>query len=223
MSFAVERSGQVNQGTYWAFFGGMVILIPALLFGGVAAMLHGSFGTGLLMMAAILPVGIYWRVVMMRRCRDIGWPAFLPWLSFGLQFVASYSAMHSLQGIRYGVPPSASMLSMPLVMAFADFAFSIAIGCIGSKAAVDYAAVFGDAPGSYDRRPSSQPSRSPGSPPLVQPSRGGPEGGDRFDEAIARALEAHRRGESIMGSPPAPRPAPSDPPRRPAAFGKRVV
>jgi uncharacterized membrane protein YhaH (DUF805 family) len=222
MGFAVERRGQVDQGTYWAFFGGTMILIPALLFGGAAAVLHGTFGTGLLMIAAILPVGIYWRVIMMRRCRDIGWPAFLPWLSFGLQFVASYSAMHSLQVMRYGVPPSASMLSMPLVMAFADFAFSITIGCIRSKAVVDYAAVFGDAPGSYGPGPSSQAARSPGSP-LLQPNSGGAEGRDRFDEAIARALEAHRRGESIIGSPPAPRPAQSDPPRRPGGFGRRIV
>ena len=217
MGFPVERTGRVNQGTYWAFFGAAMILIPGLLFGGFSAVLHGSLGTGLLMIAAILPIGLYWRVIMMRRCRDIGWPAFLPWLSFGLQFVASYSATHSLQTMRYGVAPSPSMMSMPLLMGFADFAFAIVIGCIRSKEAFDYAAVFGDGPGSYDPRPSSQPSQSPAQPGLARA-----EGGDRYDEAIARALEAHRRGESLVGAPP-PGPTPSATTRPAGGFGRRVV
>src|SRR6478752_3315858 len=112
MGFEVEGHGQVSQGKYWAFFGANMISIPVLLVGGLVALLHGSPGAGLLMIAAILPIGIYWRVIMMRRCRDIGWPAFLPWLSFGLQFVASYSATHSL---RSGAPPALSVLSLPLI------------------------------------------------------------------------------------------------------------
>jgi hypothetical protein len=213
----------VGQGTYWAFFGGFMILIPVLLFGGFAAMLHGSLGPGLLMIAAILPIGIYWRVIMMRRCRDIGWPAFLPWLSFGLQFVASFSAMHSLQSMRYGAAPAPSMLSMPLLMAFVDFAFTIVIGCIGSKQPFDYATAFAGVSGSYDPPPQpSQPSQS--LRPTPPPDQAGAEGGDRYDAAIARALEAHRRGDSLVGSPPPPsQPAPSGPARPAGGFGGRTV
>ena len=224
MSFPVERPGQVDQGAYWVFFGATMILIPGLLVGGGAAMLHGSLGTGLLMVAAIVPIGLYWRVIMMRRCRDIGWPAFLPWLFFGLVSVASYSAMHRLHGVRYGAAPSLSVLSIPLVMGFADFALSIVIGCVRSKEPFDYAAALREASQSYQSKPSSQPSQPLGSSPstpLPEHSAARAEGGDRYDEAIARALEAHRRRESLAGAS-APRPSPE--PTRPAGgFGRRIA
>jgi len=220
MGFQVERPGQVGQGTYWLFFAVTMILTPALLFGGSAALLHGNVGTGLLMIFAILPIGIYWRVIMMRRCRDIGWPAFLPWLSFGLQFVASYSMMHSLQSARYGAAPAPSLMSMPLLLGLADFAFAIVIGCIRTKEIFNYEAVFGDRSESYDPRVTSSLLRSPQLSPA--PS----EGSDRYDDAIARALEAYRRGESLVGAPapaPAPGAARSEPPRPAGGFGRRVV
>ena len=226
MSFEVETAGRVSQGKYWAFFGANMILIPLLLIGGAVEIVRGSWGIGLLMIVAVVPMGIYWRVIMMRRCRDIGWPAFLPWLSFGLQFLVSFSATQSLGSLRYGGTPSVSTLSLPLFMGLADFAFSIVIGCFGTKAGFDYAGVLGD-----ERDPFRQPrgQHSAQSVRLVQssapqrPAAGGDDDDDRYDAAIARALEAHRRGESAV-APPQPRPSAPGRPSQPAGgFGRRLV
>jgi len=176
------------------FFGANVILVAICLIGGVIEIARGSWAIGLLMIVAIVPLGIYFRVIMMRRCRDIGWPAFLPWLSFGLQFVASFSASHNLQSLRYGGTPSPSLLSLPLFMALADFVFAIAIGCIRSKDSFDYIGS-----GEDERYQPSRPGPSTPSVRVVQSSfasAGGPgsDDDDRYDAAIARALEAHRSG-----------------------------
>jgi uncharacterized membrane protein YhaH (DUF805 family) len=224
MSFEVETAGRVSQGKYWAFFGANMILIPLLLIGGAVEIVRGSWGIGLLMIVAVVPLGISWREIMMRRCRDIGWPAFLPWLSFGMQFLVSFSATQSLGSLRHGGAPSVSTLSLPLFMALADFAFSIVIGCIGTKAGFDYTGMLGDG-----RDPFQQPRgrHSAQSVRLVQSSAQGLDPGgddeDRYDAAIARALEAHRRGDSAV-APPQPRAsAPSRPLPPGGGFGRRLV
>src|SRR3989337_692291 len=114
MGFPSDSSGRVSQGKYWALFGTYMIAVPVLLFGGLGAMVQGSIGLGLLLIIAIVPLGIYWRVIMMRRCRDIGWPAFLPWVVFGLQFASSFGLQ---LGSVAGATPGAilSMLAPPLL------------------------------------------------------------------------------------------------------------
>jgi uncharacterized membrane protein YhaH (DUF805 family) len=208
MGFPSDTSGRASQSKYWTLFGVYMIAVPVLLIGGLIAIVQGSIGLGLMLIVAIVPLGIYWRVIMMRRCRDIGWPAFLPWLIFGLQFATSFGIS---SGSVEGAGPGAvlSMLALPLLLGLADFVFSIVIGCIGTKQGADYAAVFGDGP------EPSQRTRPAGSPDG--------EGPDRFDDAIARALEAHRRGESVVGAPSAPRPAPAMPGRPAGTFGRRII
>ena len=208
MGFPRDEAGRVSQSKYWALFGAYMLAVPLLLVGGVVALSHSSIGVGLLMIAAIVPLGMYWRVVTMRRCRDIGWPTFLPWLSFGLQTLSSLSIRHA---VTSGAVPVLSLLLVPLLIAFTDFAFSIVIGCIRTKEGVDYEAIFGDGPEPFrDSRPAG----------AVPSSYEGP---DRFDEAIARALEAHRRGESILDPAPPPRAAPAMPGRPAGGFGRRVI
>jgi uncharacterized membrane protein YhaH (DUF805 family) len=212
MAFAENKAGRVSQSRYWVMFGIMMVAIVLLLIGGVTAVLQRSFLIGLLMIVAIVPLGIYWRVIMMRRCRDIGWPAFLPWLFFGLQMAASFNLQFSI----VAGAAARSAIALPSVLALCDFVFSIVIGCIATKQAVDYADIFGDGPGEVQRS-------GPGD---AAPRQGGP---DRFDDAIARALEAHRQKERARGAeqvggaaqPSGPAPAPF---ARPAAsFGRRVV
>ena len=208
MGFPRDEAGRVSQNKYWALFGAYMLVVPILLIGGVVSLANSGIGVGLLMIAAIVPLGMYWRVIMMRRCRDIGWPPFLPWLSFGLQTLASFSIRQAVIG---GGLPMLSLLLVPLLIAFADFAFSIVIGCIRGKAGVDYEAIFGDGPEPFrDARPA-----------VAVPS--GYEAPDRFDEAIARALEAHRRGESILDKPSPARATPAMPARPAGGFGRRIV
>jgi uncharacterized membrane protein YhaH (DUF805 family) len=208
MGFPRDEAGRVSQSKYWALFGAYMLAVPVLLIGGIVSLASSGVGVGLLMIAAIVPLGMYWRVIMMRRCRDIGWPTFLPWLSFGLQSLSSLSIRHA---VLSGAAPALSLLLVPLLIAFADFAFSIVIGCIRTKDSVDYEAVFGDGPEPFrDARPASAIPAGYDAP-------------DRFDAAIARALEAHRRGESILDPAPAARPAPAMPARPASGFGRRVI
>lgn len=205
MAFPENNAGRVNQSRYWVLFGINMIAIPTLLIGGVVALIHGSFLLGLLMIAAILPVGIYWRVTMMRRCRDIGWPAAAPWIIFGLQMAASFSLQ-----LHHGAAVAAAGSAFLLVSALAlvDFVFSIVIGCIGTKQAVDYEDIFGDGPGTAQRPGPRDADRRPGGP-------------DRLDDAIARALEAHRRKEAVGSATQPSQPAPPHLARPSASFGRR--
>src|SRR5690606_1566448 len=96
---------------------------------GIWAVLSGEFLLGILMVLAVIPVGIYFRVIQMRRCRDIGWPAFLPWVFFGVQ---------CLNGLRFDLQDPASMgLGLTMVLGIADFIFSIAIGALPSRRGFD--------------------------------------------------------------------------------------
>ena len=113
MGFPHDTPGRASQSKYWTLFGLYMIAVPALLIVGV------------------IPLGIYWRVIMMRRCRDIGWPAFLPWLIFGGQFAAGFGLQI---GAVSGTAPGWSMVALPLVLGLVDFVFSIVIGCENASA-----------------------------------------------------------------------------------------
>ena len=117
---SASSQGRVSQGRYWATFGVTMIGVPALLIGGIVAMAKGSFLLGLLMIATILPLGIYWRVTMMRRCRDIGWPAATPWVLFGVQMAMSFN-MQLHHGV--GAAAAGSTLAAVWLLGTVDFAF----------------------------------------------------------------------------------------------------
>jgi uncharacterized membrane protein YhaH (DUF805 family) len=214
VAYHSHAPGRIGQSAYWLRFCAYMVLVPVLLVFGVYQLFKGNFGTGVLAVLLIAPAGLYFRVVMMRRCRDIGWPAFLPWLSFGLQMAIGVFGQVRLVG---GGLPSASLLMLPLAASLADFVFSIVIGCIASKERDDYAAVFDfddrdirrAAPLAASHRPHAQPRQAMADGPDL----------DRFDAAIARALEAQRSGADssslAAAAPAAARPAPS--------FGRKIV
>jgi len=179
---------------------------------------------------------------MMRRCRDIGWPPFIPWLVFGIQMLIGFTG-----GIRptMGQVPSLPLLAVPVAVGLIDFVFSIVIGCIASKDD-DYAGVFEPDERDYHRmnpgelshasisRPRSN-SASDSSPWQGEPRKFSSVDGaslsdrelDSFDSAIARALEARRandRQPSLNKQEPTSVPGNTPVPDRPVGgFGRRIV
>lgn len=209
-----QRPGRVGQSRYWTVFGINMVLMPVLLFGGLYALFNGEYATGLVAIVLIVPLGIYFRVTMMRRCRDIGWPAFLPWMFFVVPIVLGVFGGIGQLGGQAPTAASLPMLGLPLIVSIGDFVFSIVIGCIKTKEDADYSDIFGGAP-------------APTGPatPLGEP------GHDRFDDAIARALAAHRQSRSepaysdaTYSEPEASaRPEPTVHARAVAGFGRKAV
>lgn len=230
MTYTVQDKSRIGRSAYWTAFIINIVAIIALFGGCIAAAVSGHFAMAILLFLLVAPVGIYFRVVMMRRCRDIGWPAALPWIFFGAGIVANLSRIAGgLESLR-----NPSSAALPTLVGLADFAFMIAIGCIaGQDRAGDYARHFDvdddDFPvqRSAARPIAAGPARVPqgfGDAPQAPMSRDQEEAS--WDAAIARALEARQRGESADDhrpvAPPVQRPAPGI--QRPAGgFGRRVV
>ena len=130
MAFEADNRGRVGQSTYWMFFGGYVVGSLLLLIGGIAELFSGAWLIGMLCILVLLPVGLYFRVIVMRRCRDIGWPASLPWILFGLQMVA---ALFFRPSHVSGQSAALMLLGPPALLGLVDFVFTIAVGCIPTK------------------------------------------------------------------------------------------
>lgn len=220
MAFPVNDRRRIGQSGYWAMLGVNILAIVALLVGGLVLLFSGAYVVGILVLLAIAPVGIYFRVIMMRRCRDIGWPAFLPWAFFGAAFLFNFG----LFGGGAGSSPGA--LALPLLIGLADFVFMIVIGCIGSKEAggAYYEEVFGSGHAAPVR--TGPASAGPAASAVPSYRDADPDGGDeqaRWDAAIARALQ----GQNAAADPARQRPRPVARPQgpRPAApvFGRRAV
>lgn len=183
-----SRKGRVGQAQYWTIFGIYVVAVAGLVGFSFYSFAAGELSLGVTAILPLAPLGLYFRVIEMRRCRDIGWPSFLPWLLFVVPL--AFALIAGLGGLGSGTGLAVTSLTVPLLISLVDFAFSIVIGCIATKdPGEDYAQIFGSEPrparpGNYqDPRPANAP------------------GYDRFDEAIARALEA--RHTSIAESAPA--------------------
>lgn len=230
-----SRKGRVGQSQYWTMFG--IYFAAVIGLGGFAiySLVSLNFGLAIGSLLLIAPLGIYFRVVMMRRCRDIGWPAFLPWAFFVIPIVLNFVGLGSL-GSAGGVDAFAiSALMVPVVLSLLDLGFAIVIGCIRSKdeGGEDYARIFGDE-GQPARPAWSRGSSEPALPDTYhEPTPAGDY--SRFDAAVARALEARRNGGSADPAPRIPRgidePDPrADAPiaanahaRAVAGFGRKVV
>jgi uncharacterized membrane protein YhaH (DUF805 family) len=245
MSIAVDDPGRIGQSKYWMYFGGNLVLAPALLIGGLYAMFSGSFGLGILSILLVLPLAIYFRVIMMRRCRDIGWPTFLPWLAIGFAVLMGF-----MSGSRMTANPAHlySSLGLPMFVNALDFIFMITIGCISSKASYvdmldDYIPPSRPSPAPLPRGYEGggtafapTPARQPEPARISSQSDETPEFEekvlDRWDAAIAARLAAHS-GDAGAGAAPqpaqeqAPRPAeyrPAPAMHRPATgFGRKAV
>src|SRR5580765_5104386 len=130
MSFPVSERGRVGQSTYWMYFGGFIVAAVILTVIAVVEVMKFNFVPAVICLLLLAPLGIYFRVIMMRRCRDIGWPAFLPWMFVGLSFMVGF--MSGFSGAAGGAP-STALLTLPMFIGLADFVFSIVIGCIPGK------------------------------------------------------------------------------------------
>lgn len=209
-----SRKGRVGQAQYWTVFGIYVVAVFALVGFAIYCFANGDLSAGVIAILPIAPLGIYFRVIEMRRCRDIGWPPFLPWLLFLLPLGFAMAA--GMGGRGSGVGLAIAALTMPLLISLIDFVFSIVIGCIASKdEGEDYVQIFGGEP---------QPTRPTGSE--TRPADPGDQPDyDRFDEAIARALEARRSAgsELAVASAPVPEASPSAHARAVAGFGRKVA
>jgi len=123
----IQQTGRVGQIAYWVWFGASIVVTLALCGAGVYELASGAVMMGFVLLILILPLSIYFRVIMMRRCRDINWPAFLPWVSLGICVLAG--TMSGWQaGATRQMPLSPPIL--PMILSLLDFAFVIVLGCI---------------------------------------------------------------------------------------------
>lgn len=225
MGFEPQGKAVCSQSSYWTQFAINFVAVFGLLAFSIYSLFTGHWATALLAFLLMVPVGIYFRVVMMRRCRDIGWPPFLPWLFFGGGILGNMGRITagSAAALKTG------MLGLPLLIGLADFVFMIVIGCIASKRQ-DYAAVFEDDPRSGAFQPATrrgEPARRPAyntadSAPRSSTPPAESEQEARWDAAIANALAAREMAEDQPA--PQQRPfAPAPLAGRPGGFGRRVV
>ncbi|MBS0481544.1 MAG: DUF805 domain-containing protein [Proteobacteria bacterium] len=229
MAFPIQDSNCVGRSAYWTYFAVNLVVVAGLLTGMVALLFSGHFAMAVLCLFLVLPAGLYFRVIMMRRCRDIGWPAALPWLLFGLGVFANMTRFfHGVEGLRNpGVAP------FPMLVGLADFAFMIAIGCIQGRGQSDYARYF--EPDEDDRLGQvPRPATPMAARPMAQ--RPVPQGHDAdlpqdreqqeaiWDAAIARALaKQDMEARQEVHRPATPAPRTPGPPRPAGGFGRRVT
>lgn len=187
------------------YYGGYTIGSVILYGIGIYELLKLELMTAFICLIIPAILSIYFRVIAMRRCRDIGWPAFLPWLTMLLAMGCGF-----FSGMSLGTNPVAAVqtLGSTMVVAMAlgmlDFVFLIVIGCLGS--ADRYGDTFG---GRYF------------------------DGGDLPDDPrgyvdsaaiIAPAPRARPIPQGYDADPaPIGAPQPAGPARAVAGFGRRVV
>ncbi len=131
----IGETRRVDQAEYWIWFGGTLVLTMTFFGVGAYRVWWGDALTGVLLLLLTLPLTIYFRVIMMRRCRDINWPASLPWLLLGAGFLAG---LIPGMEVRTATQASAAVLALPTILCLTDFIFMIAIGCISSASSFDY-------------------------------------------------------------------------------------
>jgi uncharacterized membrane protein YhaH (DUF805 family) len=123
----VQQTGRVGRTDYWIWFGLTIVTNLALLGFGIYEIVSGGILFGIMLLLLVFPLGIYFRVIMMRRCRDINWPAFLPWVLFGLGMVVNlFFAPRPSVTHQVSITP----FLLPLFISLLDFLFTIVIGCI---------------------------------------------------------------------------------------------
>lgn len=124
---------RVGRSTYWMYYVGITCVALALYGWGIYEVVR--FHLRPIAFGFVIPsiLGIYLRVIAGRRCRDIGWSAFLPWL--GLVMIIGWGVINGLRAVHN----PAAMLGMAgvtmvvsMLVGIADFIFMIVIGCIGS-------------------------------------------------------------------------------------------
>jgi uncharacterized membrane protein YhaH (DUF805 family) len=131
MSFHADDRGKIGQSSYWLHFGGYVLGMAVLMAVCLYQAITLHVVTAIVAFLAIIPLTIYFRVIMMRRCRDIGWPVILPWLPMILSGVNG--AVWGFAGLKaHSFTPGGPMSLNVLVGGF-DFVLQIVLGCMASK------------------------------------------------------------------------------------------
>lgn len=131
MSFQADDRGKIGQSSYWLHFGGYVLGAVLLIGLGAYQLVEHHYAAGILTILVVVPLGIYFRVIMMRRCRDIGWPVILPWL---LTIMSAF--IGGFWGFLGAVSHNASMtapFTFGALSSFLDFVLVIVLGCMPSK------------------------------------------------------------------------------------------
>jgi hypothetical protein len=213
---ARDQGRRIGQSAYWARFAVFMIGVPLLLGFGIYSMFSRDYALGIVAILAVFPLSIWFRFVMMRRCRDIGWPIFLPWSAQALQFLMFFMLFTS-GGFSGGFAAARTVSSGSLLIGFADFVLVIALGCMRSRQVdVDYAEVFGGEPVAIRARPAGT---DYGIAPAEHPSATQA----REDAAIERALAAYRSGAAAPTalSRPASGPVPVAAAPRASGFGRK--
>ncbi len=226
---AIEQSGneRVGRRKYWAMFFANIVAVIVLAFISLAALAGGEWMVAILCFVLIIPIGIYFRVIMMRRCRDIGWPPSLPWITFGLGVVASMWNFGNI-GAGLATDPASALggVGFSWLVSIADFVLMITLGSIKGRSEMNYQDVFGgDAP--VRTAPAADYASQDRAAGLSALASEDVASGDAMDDAIARAVENYRRtGSAVPGQAPvgaSPRRAASTPPTRQTGFGRKMV
>jgi uncharacterized membrane protein YhaH (DUF805 family) len=228
-----SRAGRIGRSQYWialaVYLAAVVILVGASFY----FLLTLNLAIAIAAFLIVAPLGIYFRVLMMRRCRDIGWPASLPWLIFAASVGASmFGGLGSL-GASVGSPTGIKGLligglGLPLLISLIDLGFTILIGCIRTKdMGENLAQLFGPGPNDpVPARPIAHGDEPWADAPRRDPVPSTPVHGESdyssFDAAVARALEARRNPEPQLMTEPATAPAPAAH-ARVAGFGRKLV
>ncbi len=229
MAYPESEGARVNRSRYWLMF--FVTMVASIVLIGVSigAFANGSIGLGIIAFLLIAPLNIYFRVIMMRRCRDIGWAPALPWITFGLGIVASVFSFGSMATLDPTIILGGSGFSM--LVSLADLVLMIALGSVRGKPQMDYREVFDG----YDRQPAPQQRTGPRPAAGFSTSQPGAatgdatSSGDAMDDAIARALENYKRTGSAVPEQATAAPSPvrqraqQAAPARVAGFGRKMV
>ena len=201
----MDDKPRVGRSRYWLLFLIYMVATIVLLVGAVGMLMEGSWIAAIGLVLIVIPIGIWFRIVMMRRCRDIGWPPALPWISMGISMFAGFTSFGS---INAGDPTTMfAATGFSWLAQIADFVLVMVLGAVKGRARVDYREVFGDGP-------------------VSRPSQAHSAGGDA-DDAIARALENYRRTGSAVpqqSAVPARKSRSAAPARpQPTGFGRKPV
>ncbi|MEL1249186.1 DUF805 domain-containing protein [Aurantiacibacter gilvus] len=224
---------RVSRSRYWLMF--FVILVASIVLIGlsIGAFANGEIAVGIIAFLLIAPLNVYFRVIMMRRCRDIGWAPALPWITFGLGIVASILSLGSIATLDPAVVLGGSGFSM--LVSLADLVLMVALGSVRSKPQVDYRDVFDgyDHQGAPQQRTGPRAMAGSGTPQPGRVTNGATVAAtgstDAMDDAIARALENYKRTGSAVpelataGSSPVRQRSPQAAPARVAGFGRKKV
>lgn len=131
MSFDGTNPNRVDRMTYWMYYIGFTVVVTGLYaFAIYELLVMDTFPIVCGLLAPTL-LSVFFRVIAMRRCHDIGWPSFLPWLTITLVVVCGV-----FNGIHAGMNPASALgtigVTMVISMLFglADFVFLIVLGCI---------------------------------------------------------------------------------------------